>query len=185
LRRAIRAQQPPDGLAATHRRRGPLSRARAPRLARFLQSMLIGLKATLSASTSPRRPCRGMLATSASQCRTACRCTLWQSINPNGETWRITQAQITAYIKTAIALAHAAGGFVMLAGDWNAVQQTPWTLANVSAQRATRGSIQRDAGRAQSGRPKRSAGRPARLADGAEVSSDDELGVSLLTGAAV
>ncbi len=55
--------------------------------------------------------------------RTACRCTLWQSINPNGETWRITQAQITAYIKTAIALAHAAGGSVMLAGDWNAVQQ--------------------------------------------------------------
>ena len=42
---------------------------------------------------------------------------------PNGETWRITQAQITAYIKTTIALAHAAGGSVVLAGDWNAVQQ--------------------------------------------------------------
>ncbi len=123
MRRAIRAQQPSDGLAATHRRRGPLSRPRAPRLARILQSMLIGLKATLSASTSPRRPCKGMLATSASQCRTAWRCTLWQSINPNGETWRITQAQITTYIKTAITLAHAAGGSVMLAGDWNAVQQ--------------------------------------------------------------
>ncbi len=37
---------------------------------------------------------------------------------PNGETWRIT-----AYIKTTIALAHAAGGSVVLAGDWNAVQQ--------------------------------------------------------------
>jgi len=35
---------------------------------------------------------------------------------PNGETWRIIQAQIKAYIKTAIALAHAAGGSVMLAG---------------------------------------------------------------------
>jgi len=43
----------------------------------------------------------------------------------------------------------------------------------------------RDAERVQSGRPKRSAARPARLADGAEVSSDDELSVSLLTGAAV
>ncbi len=40
--------------------------------------------------------------------------------------------------------------------------------------------------REQSGRPKRSAGRPARLADGAEVSSDHELSVSLLlTGPAV
>ena len=48
-----------------------------------------------------------------------------------------------------------------------------------------RGSSHRDEGRAESGRPKRSAGRPARLADGAEFSSDDELGVPLLTGAAV
>jgi len=48
-----------------------------------------------------------------------------------------------------------------------------------------RGSTHRDAGRAQSGRPKRSAGRPARLAGAAEFSSDDELGVPLLTGAAV
>jgi len=55
----------------------------------------------------------------------------------------------------------------------------------VSARRAMRGSTHRDAGRAQSGRPKRSAGRPARLADSAEFSSDDELGVPLLTGAAV
>ncbi len=55
----------------------------------------------------------------------------------------------------------------------------------MSAQRAMRGSTQRDAGRAQRGRPKRFAGRPARLADGAEFSSDDELGVPLLTGAAV
>jgi len=64
-------------------------------------------------------------------------------------------------------------------------EETPWTLANVSARRAMRGSTHRDAGRAQSGRPKRSAGRPARLADGAEFSSGDELGVPLLTGAAV
>ena len=55
--------------------------------------------------------------------------------------------------------------------DRDTVEETPWTLANVSAQRAMRGSTQRDAERAQSGRPKRSAGRPARVADGAEVSS--------------
>ncbi len=63
-------------------------------------------------------------------------------------------------------------------------EEMPWTLANVSARRAMRGSTHRDAGRAQSGRLKRSAGRPARLADGAEFSTDDELGVPLLTRAA-
>jgi len=57
--------------------------------------------------------------------------------------------------------------------DSGTAEETPWTLANVSA------------GRAQSGRPKRSAGQPARLADGAEVSSGDELSVPLLTGAAI
>ncbi len=66
--------------------------------------------------------------------------------------------------------------------DRDTVEETPWTLANVSAQRAMRGSTQRDAERAQSGRPKRSAGRPAGLA---KASSDDEPGVPLLTGAAV
>jgi len=69
--------------------------------------------------------------------------------------------------------------------DSDTAEETPWTLANVSARRAKRGSTHRDAGRSQSGRPKRSAGRPARLADGAEFLSDDELGVPLLTGAAV
>ncbi len=54
---------------------------------------------------------------------------------PNGETWRITQAQMTAYMKTAIALAHAAGGSVMLAGDWNAgVGQTAISALESSAQ---------------------------------------------------
>ena len=39
-------------------------------------------------------------------------------------TWRISQTQITTYIKIAIAMARAAGGLVILAGDSNAVQQT-------------------------------------------------------------
>ncbi len=69
--------------------------------------------------------------------------------------------------------------------DSDTAEETPWTLANVSAQRAMRGSTRRDAELAQSGNPKRYTGRPARLADGAVVLSDDELGVPLLTGAAV